>query len=214
MRLEQSGNPMLFHGVESDLHGIWRNLSGLFGSSYSPQANREKVVIAKQLPPRPSLQSLHNQAKQLLLVHRANDADARRRFSASQPRFSDAEQGIRLSDAQLVIAREYGFESWSKLQRSVEEANGVEATIVTDADSLTPAWITPRRELNVPTIRGRINAIIVNHAKGPANTSTSVLSPTISNTFRKCGAGWTTRYFLPCSISGRTCSNNQTTPCC
>ena len=105
--------------------------------------------MAKHLPPHPNLGSLRNQAKQLLQAHRTNDADARLRLLSNHPRFSDADPGksIRLTDAQLVIAREYGFDSWPKLKQHVEAATGMEGTVVADADSLTPAWLTGRLRL-------------------------------------------------------------------
>jgi len=77
--------------------------------------------MRKQLPSAPSLESLKNQAKQLLKAHRDADPDACSRIEASFPRLNgtseakirDAELSLR--DAQLVIAREYGFPSWPKM---------------------------------------------------------------------------------------------------
>src|SRR5256885_4037568 len=57
-----------------------------------------EVVMAKQLPPRPNLDQLKHQAKEL-------------QRSAQ----------IALHDAQTMIAREYGFASWNKLREHVEE---------------------------------------------------------------------------------------------
>ena len=80
---------------------------------------------SRKLPPNPSLKSLKNQAKQLLKAHRAGDFDACCRFQKSLPRFSGLPEAviqtekIALADAQAVIAREYGFESWPKMKAHI-----------------------------------------------------------------------------------------------
>lgn len=68
------------------------------------------------LPPRPNLQHLKYQALDLLKAFKAGGAEALARVRAHLPRG----QAISLADAQLVIAREYGFASWPKLKRHVE----------------------------------------------------------------------------------------------
>jgi ankyrin repeat protein len=70
------------------------------------------------LPPKSSLENLRKQAKSLLRAARANDESARKKFvdfhpSANQP------PTLTLSDAQVVIARSYGFASWPKLKQHV-----------------------------------------------------------------------------------------------
>src|SRR5436305_13000606 len=82
--------------------------------------------MKRPLSPRPSLNQLKNQAKDLLKAHRAGDSDAIQRIAESHPRLSGAaESEIRasrftLSGAQLVVAREYGFASWPKPKEHVE----------------------------------------------------------------------------------------------
>ncbi|MEW6756413.1 MAG: hypothetical protein AB1505_36385 [Candidatus Latescibacterota bacterium] len=82
-------------------------------------------MATRQLPPNPSLKSLKNQAKQLLHGHQAGRSDACERLRASHPRLAqlplDAvkETEVALADALLVVAREYGFESWPKLVEGV-----------------------------------------------------------------------------------------------
>ena len=77
--------------------------------------------MRKQLPPAPSLESLKNQAKQLLKAHREGDPDACSRIEASFPRLTDKSEAevrdaeLSLRETQLVIAREYGFPSWPKM---------------------------------------------------------------------------------------------------
>jgi ankyrin repeat protein len=78
------------------------------------------------LPPDANLRQLRNQAKDLCRACRKGDPDAIRRIGQTHPRFSGLTQaeiaaaGIVLADAQLVIARESGFDSWPKLKKHFE----------------------------------------------------------------------------------------------
>src|SRR5262245_65746640 len=81
---------------------------------------------AKQLPERPNLDQLKHQAKDLLGSAREGDAAALARFRTlpAFARHSDADLArvaLGLHDAQSVIAREYGLESWNDLRERVEE---------------------------------------------------------------------------------------------
>ncbi len=68
--------------------------------------------MKKQLPSRPNLEQLKNQAKSLLKTYRAGAPAALARISEFHP-----ESGrFLLADAQFVIAREYGFETWAALK--------------------------------------------------------------------------------------------------
>jgi ankyrin repeat protein len=84
--------------------------------------------MSKSLPARPNLEHLRNQAKDLLKSRKSGDPEVIKRIRESHPRWSNAsESEIRvadfsLSDAQLVIAREYGFVSWPKLKTHVDSA--------------------------------------------------------------------------------------------
>ena len=83
-------------------------------------------MTATQLPERPNLEQLKRQAKDLLRSARANDpaALARFRILAAFGGMSEADLARRtlaLHDAQSVIAREHGFESWNVLRERVEE---------------------------------------------------------------------------------------------
>ena len=70
----------------------------------------------RPLPPRPSLEFEHKEAKALLRRLRAGDSEALARARARHPAMdASAPERIRLADAQLVIAREYGFTSWPRL---------------------------------------------------------------------------------------------------
>ncbi|HEY3110681.1 MAG TPA: HEAT repeat domain-containing protein [Chloroflexota bacterium] len=76
--------------------------------------------MVRRLPLHPSLEQLKRQAKDLLAAYRDGDPDARARvrrwFPAPVPEgVVDAPPPPRLSQAQLAIAREYGFSSWPRL---------------------------------------------------------------------------------------------------
>jgi ankyrin repeat protein len=81
--------------------------------------------MKSQLPPRPNLEQLKKQAKMILKGHRTADAHTLRRIQTHHPRWHQASVAaiqsahFTLSDAQLVIANEYGFETWSKLKTHV-----------------------------------------------------------------------------------------------
>src|ERR1700693_430285 len=84
----------------------------------TPGINERKFVMKKQLPSQPSLEQLKKQAKDLHKLHASGDAEALHRIAESHPQPRKTE--FSLADAQLVVAREYGFESWPKLKTHVE----------------------------------------------------------------------------------------------
>lgn len=73
---------------------------------------------ARSLPGRPDLAQYCRQAKELVKAHAAGDATALARIRDHHPRLAgqddEARRGARfaLADAQWVIAREHGFDSW------------------------------------------------------------------------------------------------------
>ncbi|HET6275576.1 MAG TPA: ankyrin repeat domain-containing protein [Candidatus Cybelea sp.] len=84
-------------------------------------------MLTRQLPSHPSLPQLKQQAKDLLRDQRAHLPHAAQRMREFHPRFRKASDGaifdavLKLSDAQLAIAREYGFASWPRLKSYVEK---------------------------------------------------------------------------------------------
>jgi hypothetical protein len=72
-----------------------------------------------QLPPRPSLEQLRKQAKDLLRACRHGDAVALERVRRHKPQQNKPS----LTDAQFALAREHGFESWPRLVHHVESAH-------------------------------------------------------------------------------------------
>ncbi|HXO39111.1 MAG TPA: ankyrin repeat domain-containing protein [Candidatus Acidoferrum sp.] len=86
-------------------------------------------MAPKPLPARSNLEQYKKQAKELLKLCHAADAESMRRVRENHPRFSNvADAGLRnarltLADAQLVVAREHGFESWPKFAKRIEVIN-------------------------------------------------------------------------------------------
>ncbi|MEW6751079.1 MAG: Clp protease N-terminal domain-containing protein [Candidatus Latescibacterota bacterium] len=91
--------------------------------------------MSRPLPPHPSLRQLRIQARELLEAFRAGDPQAVRRVRESLPRLAGApEEKLRaphlcLRDAQLVMAREYGFPSWPKLVAALQEPSRTQCRV-------------------------------------------------------------------------------------
>ncbi len=83
---------------------------------------QHSTAATRKLPEKPNLDQLKKQAKELLNAFRAGDAAAvaevRAHYGSDQSQASD--EAFQLSDAQLVIARSYGFASWPKLKAFVD----------------------------------------------------------------------------------------------
>lgn len=75
-------------------------------------------MITRDLPANATLDSIRKQAKAFLKALKAGDAAARQR---TLPYFTEPAT-IGLQDAQLVIAREFGFSSWTGLKTHLERA--------------------------------------------------------------------------------------------
>jgi ankyrin repeat protein len=77
-----------------------------------------RSLPTRTLPSKPDLNQLKRQAKELLAAVRAGQADVAAEVAAHY-RGSDAAT-FALHDAQLVVARAYGFDSWPKLKAYVD----------------------------------------------------------------------------------------------
>jgi hypothetical protein len=88
---------------------------------------RKFVMPVKPLPPNPDLTHLKHQSRDLLKLHNVGDAAVAQRIREFHPSFgrnSDAEifaTSLKLSDAQLTIARERGFKSWTRLRDHIQK---------------------------------------------------------------------------------------------
>jgi ankyrin repeat protein len=85
---------------------------------------KEVLVMATRfavepLPPHPSLEHQQKLAKRLLRDVWASDTQAIARARAFLPQFTTPES-MKLHDAQLIVARGYGFDSWLAMKRKIE----------------------------------------------------------------------------------------------
>jgi len=82
--------------------------------------------MSKPLPAQPSLRQLQIQAKELARELKQSQPEALARLKRHHPHYlklaegAVPEGGFHLHDAQLVIAREHGFESWPKLRAHLD----------------------------------------------------------------------------------------------
>ncbi len=136
--------------------------------------------MKKQFPSRPSLEQLKNQAKSLLKEYRAATPESFARVRENHPRLQ-ATARFTLADAQLVVAKEYGFATWSALKGHVL------------AQPANPSLDTTIRSLQDAAGRGdvvRLNALLeanpglINETAGPG-----VRTPLHHAVFGKSEAG-------------------------
>ncbi len=78
----------------------------------------EANSFVQSLPAKPNLEKQKKWAKELLRALREGDLEATARFKALHPNCRSAEL-MKLADAQLVVARSYGFDSWPKLKEKI-----------------------------------------------------------------------------------------------
>ena len=83
------------------------------------------TTVSRGLPPRPHLDVPKRLARELLAAWRSGQRDALDRIRRQHPKFEHADDAavaagpFRLSDAQLVIAREYGLKHWTELKQRI-----------------------------------------------------------------------------------------------
>lgn len=82
-------------------------------------------TVSRGLPAQPHLDVPKQQARELLRQCKAKLTEALDRIRGRHPKFRTADDdtilaGLKLSDAQLVIASEYGFSSWTKLKERID----------------------------------------------------------------------------------------------
>ena len=79
------------------------------------------MTTSKSLPPRPSLESLRKQAKKLARDIAAGDVAAIARARVQLPH---VDLPLSQRNAQLVLAREYGYAGWQDLTAEVSKRLG------------------------------------------------------------------------------------------
>ena len=122
------------------------------------------ATVSRGLPERPHLDVPKREARELLGDWRKGDADARERVRQRYPRFAMADDSaiaatpFRLSDAQLVIAREYGFAHWTELKQRIETNASARALLAAiganDRDAAVRIVREEPRLLHVPLWSG------------------------------------------------------------
>ncbi|MEO2016253.1 MAG: ankyrin repeat domain-containing protein [Fuerstiella sp.] len=122
-----------------------------------------------KLPPNPSLRQLRIQAKELCRALHDGSEDAIDRFGQAHPRLSNLSQkeiaanDISLADAQLVVAKECGFDSWPRLKAHIDSLSsaainmhelvtGDDLSAMQDAVALDPTSIDQRNESGLPPL--------------------------------------------------------------
>ena len=88
--------------------------------------------IIEPLPSRPNLEQQKKRARALMRAYCRGDAEAGARVQALHPR-PPATDAFKLSDAQLVVARGYGFPSWPKLKAKIDRLTKSPTDLFVDA---------------------------------------------------------------------------------
>jgi ankyrin repeat protein len=83
------------------------------------ERDRDRSRFVEPLPARPNLEMQQKRAKELLRAAWDGDASTLERVRALHPK-PPAGEAMTLADAQLVIARGYGFESWAAMKRKID----------------------------------------------------------------------------------------------
>jgi ankyrin repeat protein len=122
------------------------------------------ATVSRSLPERPHVDVPKRQARELLQEWRAGKADAFERIRKRHPKFHDARDAdiksaaLRLSDAQLVVAGEYGFSSWTQLKERISAhmiSRAIDAAIrADDRDTVLNLLRANPNLLHVPVLSG------------------------------------------------------------
>src|SRR5450631_1487674 len=110
-------------------------------------------MSTRELPARPNLEHLKNQAHTLLRQGLASDASATARFAA----FSVTSARPKLADALHVIAREYGFDTWPALKLHLEVDSEDPVVALAAAIKANNASLVREVLVRHPSLKSRIN---------------------------------------------------------
>ena len=117
----------------------------------------------------PNLEQIKKQAKELLKAIRAAEPAGLDRLRAKHPKFSTASLEVavraKLADAQLVVAREYGFPTWPKLKARVNDVSAdIEALRTAAIAAVNPVgWADMESEPDFPARRARLAEMLRLH---------------------------------------------------
>jgi len=122
------------------------------------------ATVSRRLPEQPHLDIPKREAWELLDQWRKGGREALDRIRHRHPRFAEADDPtlasgpFRLSDAQLVIAREYGLAHWTELKQRIEAnslAKALTAAIrADDRDGVVRLIQTNPQLLHIPLVSG------------------------------------------------------------
>lgn len=120
-------------------------------------------TVSRGLPAQPHLDVPKQQARELLQQCKAGSIDAIDRVRRRHPKFHNADDEaictrLKLSGAQLVIAKEYGFTSWTQLKERITGNTAAQlidkAIRANDATEVTRLLTTHPNLLHVPVRSG------------------------------------------------------------
>ena len=120
----------------------------------------------RELPAKPNLEHLKKQAKEILHDFRQNKPDAVERFRAFALGSTPAD--AKLSDAQYVLARDYGFASWPKLKEHVDSLTLTPAEQLAAAVRASNAHRVEQVLEDHPELKEQLNEPMVDYGGLPA----------------------------------------------
>lgn len=127
--------------------------------------NRQAPVRAMR--EHPDLDQLKRQAREMLAACRARQPEALHEFAFHLPQL-DAGNAA-LHDAQFVLARSYGFQSWSKLKAAVDGVTAARLHAAVEGDDIDTARALLRRRPEIVDLgRGEARALHMAVLRGSA----------------------------------------------
>ena len=117
-------------------------------------------MAIRELPARPNLEHLKNQARTLLRQGLAADASAIGRFAA----FGVTTTTPKLADALHIIAREYGFDTWPALKLHIDVASEEPVEALTGAIKANNPSLVRDVLVRHPSLKSRINEPLPNYS--------------------------------------------------
>jgi ankyrin repeat protein len=115
----------------------------------------------RELPAHPNLEHLKKQARQLLRGIMQADASAVDRFREAQVTLPSA---AKLAQAQLVIAREYGFDNWANLKAQVGALSDDPVEALTTAIKANDGPLVRQVLARYPVLRSTLNEPLPNYS--------------------------------------------------
>ena len=121
--------------------------------------------MSRELPAKPNLEHLKKQAKELLRDFQEHESAASERFRAYIA--NSTATNAKLSDAQHVIARDYGFASWPKLKEHVETLTLTPAEQLLGAVCASNALRVARVLEEHPELKAKLNQPLASYGDLP-----------------------------------------------